>query len=741
MTENDPIFLEDIQKQGSLFLLAYTSSMAKGRIASVSVPQLEKGYGIIRPEDLPGKGELAFTADRLPLFAREEIAYQGQTLLLIYGPQEEEVKKIRDSIKVEYETDFESLLFESPSARQILKEKTVTRGKIQGKEEAAFSKEDTFRIALPFRQGSQPLGAFAWRDKDVLTVYSASRWPFLVRDGLKEILGLEEKQIRFVNIQSSQPEEPLLWYPSFLAIYAALGTHITGKPCRLLIPPEDSLFASFRYAPIEIKILTGLAREGRVQFRKISVDVDAGAQAFFADEVLSRLCLSVLGGYPQGNTEVTARLIKTSNPPLDGFSDLAMAPGFAAMETHVTRVAQMLGLDPGERKLQICLRPGKGHMAGELYTEKSDPAEVLQKTIALSDFGRKYASYRLRNASEIPSPWAISRRRGIGISLAYQGNGFLDSHASAEKYSIQVRLDTSGILTIFTSGVPGNPRSRSLWRQTAAKVLQISPDNVRLETLDSGSVPDTGPALFSRNITVIPRLIEKACVALQKKRFRAPLPLEVNRHFRLPANQSWDQENFQGKPFISLSWGAAAVELELSPVSLMPRFRKVWMTIDCGKILEPAYARAAVEAAVYSALSWCLEYYFPSEGIWPASPPPPAASSLPAASPLQASPALAAAPSSQAPPAPASSLRASLASQGAGTGFYRPQRSWDKIIPMEIHFIENHSAQPGGLGALADNTIPGAFLTALEQALGKELPELPYNSGEYLRKREEGKQE
>ncbi|MDR1893788.1 MAG: molybdopterin-dependent oxidoreductase [Spirochaetales bacterium] len=699
----DNLFLGKITKPGILCLAPLASFLPHGRIEKITLPKLEKGYGVIGPQNIPGKKRLEYGGDGFDLFAEDRVLYRGQTLLLVYGPHEEEVKRLLSAIKVEYRAEMETFLLENPQEEKVLRERTLClthpdqpvpekSAAKKGEPAASPCREDRFEAALPCRELDRPFQVCVRPEKEGLfRVQGNYLQPFFIQESLAAMLMVRPEALIFDPPEVSPEETPGLWYPALLACYAALGARLTGKPCRIITPPGQAPLGPNDRGPLRVSHTSVLGPAGEVLSRKIRLDVDGGVCTFFSQEILNRLLLSALGAYEWTETEITARLLKTVSPPLDCYSFSPMAPGFLSLELHLNRLAAGRQESPEEFKFRSAFRPGRIFPGQTLYGDKINPLDVLTKVMEVSDFRRKHASYKMPkpDPSETPSAYAINVPRGIGLCLAYQGNGFISRREIDQTIGVGLRLDTTGVLTIFTPCLAGR-RTQEVWKACAARALQFSPDKIELKisTLKAAhgeggrQVFDPRPALYSRNLTLITPLIEKACLTLQKKRFRSPLPLEVHHNFTIPPSLSFNEETFTGHPFYSCSWAAAAVELELNPVSLLPVFHKIWLAADCGQILDETYARSGLEKSVYAAVEWCLGRHFSS------------------------------------------------AEQAAG-GTFPSRRDRFSSLPLEILFLDS-KVSPRGLGELAANTIPGALFCALEQALGTPVHALPYNPAIYL---------
>jgi CO/xanthine dehydrogenase Mo-binding subunit len=137
-----------------------------------------------------------------------------------------------------------------------------------------------------------------------------------------------------------------------------------------------------------------------------------------------------------------------------------------------------------------------------------------------------------------------------------------------------------------------------------AEILDMQPEQVSIPTPDTGLAPDSGPSILCRNITAVTRLIETCCTAIQKKRFRSPLPIEVKRSYRGPRNVGWGNESLTGDPFGVVTWCACVVEVEADPVTLATVVRDVWFVVDAGTVSDNQHAQEALELGIIRSLFW-----------------------------------------------------------------------------------------------------------------------------------------
>jgi CO/xanthine dehydrogenase Mo-binding subunit len=318
--------------------------------------------------------------------------------------------------------------------------------------------------------------------------------------------------------------------------------------------------------------------------------------------------------------------------PTAGFG---LVQAFFAAERHASIIADSLGIDPAEWRKNFFLRKGRKLPIG--IDLKNPPLEELIDSVeAMGDYRRKWAAYELlrKNRREAASAENLSYEalRGIGLSLAYQGNSLLYDHRApkAPEEGVELTLEKDGTLEIRTA-LPWGDNQLSVWREIASKTLGVETVRIVTKAEAPKTVPESGPACLSRSINIITELVEKACIAIRKQRFRDPLPITVHRYYRSSRVQPW-ADNQQARPkgtgYVGpegyglyagleekidenalgcLSWGAAVVEVVVDTATYLPFVRGIWLSIDGGTIQSEERAKKSICASATQALSWAMQ--------------------------------------------------------------------------------------------------------------------------------------
>jgi CO/xanthine dehydrogenase Mo-binding subunit len=143
-----------------------------------------------------------------------------------------------------------------------------------------------------------------------------------------------------------------------------------------------------------------------------------------------------------------------------------------------------------------------------------------------------------------------------------------------------------------------------LWKKLVGEILELSTEQISF--LKSGLTDDSdpGPSILSRNISITTLLIKKCCDAIQKKRFRTALPIEIKRSYKPSKSNLWNPEALSGIPFVSHTFGGAIVEVETDNITFEPEIKNIWLYVNCGELLSGKTAKNNIESGIYQALNW-----------------------------------------------------------------------------------------------------------------------------------------
>ncbi|MFW6292496.1 MAG: xanthine dehydrogenase family protein molybdopterin-binding subunit [Spirochaetota bacterium] len=595
-------FISDIYARDMHYGATIRSPFARASIRRIYRTNLPEDVICITAEDIPGPNELRVHDESMPLLADGETSYVGEPVALLAGPNQRAVIDAMNSVVVEYEERLPSYSFTQPGSSHIIARRVGERGDVEAALRRSASRvEGTYRTGIQEHLYNEPQGAVVSLEDGDVVVRTATQWPFHVRAAVATALGIAPRQCVVRPTDPGIALDGKLWYPSMVAAHAALLARATHRSVKLVYSNiEDFRFTSKR-APFAIRYVTGLTHEGNLCGAEVEIVYNAGAYGVFTDEICDRVMATTLASYECRDLRVSVTAVRTNLPPLNVLSGFGSASSFFAGETHVARVAEIAQMDPLEWRRENGLHERNG---GRGTNGQARAARTLGAAAKASDFSRKFAAYELQKKRRTEFDDLRMPTHGIGIAVAAHGGGFIGDHEPRHGGTVVVRLETDGSAVLRTSAVPGSRSVLASWRDSVATILGLDAEDVLIENTDTSLVPDSGPSTLSRNIVVTSRLVEQACNAIQKRRFRSPLPIEVRRSYRTGRASRFDSATLSGTAFPHASYGAAVVEVAVDPVTFESTVDKVWLTVDAGRILDEGEAKRSLEMSVYQALEW-----------------------------------------------------------------------------------------------------------------------------------------
>jgi len=685
--------LSDLIHDDMIYAICIRSDVSRGELLELSCPRLPNSYYLIRAEDIPFKNDLA--GFNHPVLAEKDILYNGQIIAVLAGPNESFLKRIKNEIKINIREEkafhsMEELDAEDVrniiAAREISSENNLEKN-IDQINDNYFTSEYITGIQDHFYPES--CGAMAYNENDNLIIHTDSQWPYHVKKSIINMLGINSKNIIVKPTSSQMHMDGKLWYPSLLSCLAALAAFNTGRPVKLMPEREDDFMFSPKRNESLIKITCFLDDNNNQVSREIDVKINLGSFGILENEIIDQTCMGSLGIYSSGEYKIKAKALRTNLPVQGPMCGFGMSQGFFASELFASNIADKLSMDPARWRKENFIY--KNYPAiDSVNKNRVFLPELIDKAAEMSDYYRKWAAYELlrkRRREEIQkkSPESSSsiinteKLRGIAITTCFQGNGFLNNEDMGyAACSVELTLEKDSSLIIKSSLSSLSRSSRETWMQIAHDILGVNPEFIEFYC-NSDIAPDSGAGTLSRNIVQLRGLIEQCCNAIRSQRFRDPLPITVKRSIKQQKAAGWSREKINLDAFSNPAWAAAALEVEIDPVSYIPSIRGIWLIAECGKVISLKNASISLETGIINALGWTIgENLNYSNGRIP----------------------------------PEIIRSYYLSSPSA-------------IPPITVDFFPNDSSPPKGIGDLAFNCIPSAYVQSLSQAMDYQFTKIP----------------
>ncbi len=592
-----------IASEDFLYAKTIRSTIPLGTIRRIDLPEQQEDITFLKADDIPGKNELAVLEDTMPLLADEEVHYTGEPIALCSGKNKEELKAYLSQITIQYDKDTPVFQYEGSSAEVYHCKEIKT-----GKPETVFKKayqvlEGEYRCGSQAHLYSEPNSVHVVNKDGALNIYLITQWPFHVRRTAAAATGIPLERIRVTALDAGMHLDGKLIFPSLAAAHAALLAVKTASSIYLEYSWEEDFLYTGKRFPAYFHHRSALDKAGNLLAMEIEIRANGGAYPLMCGELAQRMLSAAAGFYRCKNLIIRSKIIKSNLPPFSPFKGFGLSQVFFALETHTARIAEIAQTDPKEWKIANLKGRTKKSKKGE-ETAPSGTEQIIQLLTSRSDFSRKHAAYELQKTRRSRFGEDMLPPRGIGLSFCFQGNGFSGGREEEKTHSLRLRMDTKGRADVQSAAISENNSIYRLWAGMLPKLLNIDEKAVRFSPLDTAETLDSGPSVFSRNISLLTPLLEHCCTSIKKQRFRKPLPIEVKRNIRISRVQDKKNEDVANLPFPSLSWGASVIEVEVNPVTFQIKIRGIWVVVDGGRILDAVTAEDEIQKGIYQALGW-----------------------------------------------------------------------------------------------------------------------------------------
>ncbi|HEX6972166.1 MAG TPA: xanthine dehydrogenase family protein molybdopterin-binding subunit [Limnochordia bacterium] len=628
----------DVELPGMLYGLVLRSPYPHARIAHIDASRalaLEGVKAVVTYEDAPpqpieaadealmgdGGDEDAPQPDPVHVLDRT-VRFAGDEVLAVCAVDEATALAALALIEVRYEPlpfVLDPLEAVEPGAPRVRGGRTnVAGGKpvriARGDVAAGFAQADLViegTYSTPFASGT-PLEARVtvarWHegaDGPVLDIWKTSRWVFGDRRSLARVFGLspERVRIRTAHVGASYGNKD----ESRSAYIAALLAKKAGAPVRLAYTRQEEMIAGRLRHSSHTTLRVGVTKRGEITAIE-AVQYMATGPYVPGTGVAARSGYGLTYLYHCPNVSYTGYVVYTHTPTAGSFRGLGAPQGHLAMEVHMDRVAEALGMDPLAFRLKNAVRPegqpGEWQPTGEIVPDQPAAGGIPFSSNGLREclergaevFGyvpRPNGRPALRSHPE--RPWV---KIGQGMAMLIYKTG--KSQAQAE-----VCLTPDGRAEVRVGNVDVGQGSATVLAQLAAEVLALGPERVRVSSPDTDAVMSThmtagSATTFSAGSAVI----EAARQALaRRERGEAPDPQAggwIGQASLRPGSTT----------HIVNSFGAHFCEVEVDTETGEVAVTRYVAAHDSGRIINPHMAENQVIGGVTQGIGYALSEVF-----------------------------------------------------------------------------------------------------------------------------------
>lgn len=589
-------YVDDLSFPGMLYGRTIRTTIPCGRLRDVRFEFDTTGFTICDWRDIPGKNVVSLIVDDQPCLVDREVRHVAEPVVLLAHEDRDALLAAR--VVIEY--DEETPLFDPLRSETTFKELLIEKGNLdRGFASADVVVEGVYRTGHQEHIYIETNGVVAVPEKNGIAVYGSMQCPFYVDRALRVLLGAE-RHVRVVQTETGGGFGGKEEYPSMLAGHAALLALKSGRPVKIVYDRAEDMLATTKRHPSYVRHRTGLKKDGRITAMDVEVVIDGGAYVTLSPVVLSRGGIHAAGPYRCANTRIRGRAMFTNTPPNGAFRGFGAPQTQFAMEVHMERIAETLGVDSVKLREKNALRPGDLTATGQQLRDDCSALRVLQEAVKRSGYRRKRKKYAGTN-------------RGIGVALVYHGSGFTGSGELKLASRAAVECTERGVRLLVSSTEIGQG-TRTMHAQIVADAMGIPYDQVEVASVDTSVVPDSGPTVASRTCMVVGRILERAARELKStlngispaEYYQRHGALRIEKQHEPPDWLKWDEARYRGDAYATFAWACDVAEVEIDRDTFEVRPLRITAVQDIGKAIHPALATGQIEGGTAQGVGFAL---------------------------------------------------------------------------------------------------------------------------------------
>jgi xanthine dehydrogenase large subunit len=636
------VFTADIPvPEGTLYAAVFVSPCAHGRILSLDTSKAGNAPGVVRiltAGQIPGKNEIGNIVMDEPLLAEETVHFIGEPVAVVLAETRlqaysavklismtlQEKKPVTDPREAAELGDFivPPRTFSCGDTKKAFKECCfVVEGTAESGGQEHLYLETQSTLCVPQEGGA-------------LHITSSTQSPSYVQKIAARVLGIpihliQVDVLRLGGAFGGKEDQATPW-----AVMAALGSHLTGKPVKLVLTRHEDLVNTGKRHPYAYDYKIGLDRQGNILAWEVDYYQNSGAVSDLSTAILERSLFHSTGSYFIPNVVATGYCCRTNLAPNTAFRGFGGPQAMFVMEAAIHHASEETGI-PVERIQKInLLKPGDTFPYGMKYTaDETGSSWKLAESFAATE----------KKRTEVIEFNKSSRYMKKGISMMPVCFGISFTTTFLNQASALVHVYTDGSVGISTGAVEMGQGVNSRIRQVVSEVFSIPVERTRVESTNTSRTANTSPTAASSAADMNGNAAAAACREIKGrllrvaaaelgcrqeeldlrsssvwngtngtditwnqlvlKAYMSRTDLSSHAYYATPGIH-FDKTTEKGKPFAYHVAGTAVTEVTVDCLLGTYSVDRVSIVHHGGKQMNPLLDRGQVEGALLQGIGW-----------------------------------------------------------------------------------------------------------------------------------------
>jgi len=629
------------------------SPVANGRLLSIDGSPAEGDpdfVALFTAQDIPGENQVGVIIEDQPLLADEVVRYIGDSVGLLVAKTPESAQRLARLVVVNIET-MEAIfsIDDSRDASSGFLHETNLACQHQvkrGNPEAGFKASDQIIEAsfeTPFQEHYylEPQGCIAQSTPTGgIYIIGSIQCPFYVQKAVSKALAIPFAKIKVEQAPIGGAFGGKEDVPSEICARAALAAQILQKPVKIIYGRTDDAQLTSKRHPFQMHYKVGVTNEGKLLAADIKLEENAGAYATLSSVVSYRSAMQAMGPYVIPDISVESKSYYTNLPPTGAFRGFGSPQAAFGHERIMDIIASKLKLDPVELRLRNILKPDTKTLTGQLLISSVGAEETLRSATQAANWSSQDANSDSR--------W----KTGYGVSLIHYGNCLGAAGWFMDGSGVKIKIHRDASISVAFGLVEMGQGALTVVTQMTAEALGVEPSRIMVMPTDTDQVPDSGPAVASRNVIMtgnairdaarklLPILKEAAAELMQcdlneiklekglvystrnnesisfeeltNYLYLSNRPMDALGWWHVPALK-YDAVTGTGEAYFTYSYATHVAKVKVDTLTGLVKVEKIWASHDVGRAINPAGLEAQIEGGTAQGIGWALTEHFKTD--------------------------------------------------------------------------------------------------------------------------------
>ena len=526
-------FATDYYPDNLVWAGAVRAGVASGRLVKVDTGAALAVSGVLKvltAADVPGPNRHGIIHKDMPVLVDDRILYAGDALALVLAETREALAQAISLVECDIEPlpgVFDPAMAMSAAAPQLHESfpgNILMAAEIRtGDASAAFAEcdvvvEGEFSTPVQAHGFLETENGVARMEEDgSISMTVSTQSPFRDRLEIGYALGMPFHKIRIVS-------------PSLgggfggkdgatvqcLLVLAAL--HSAGRTVKMQWDREENLAAGYRRHACKLRYRLGAKGDGTLHALQCKLVYDTGAYAHLGGEVMELGMEHAGGPYRIPHVLIEGECVFTNNPVAGAMRAFGVCQATFAFESMMDLLAQKLGLDPLELRLQNALVDGDTNCVGMRLITSTGIQGCLEIL-------RDHPLWLEREEWQRNAP--PGTRRGVGLASVFNAAGYGGKVRDAA--IAKVELTPDGTFIVHNAVTDMGQGNSSAFSQIAGDILCQDALHLALRQPDTATAYPSGSSSAGRTTYTYGNALIKACEDMRARLFnRAGLLLFID---------------------------------------------------------------------------------------------------------------------------------------------------------------------------------------------------------------------